>query len=591
MMARAGLLVLCLAAAWSASADLTITKVWPDKVRYVVGEEAVFTITVKNTGNALWSGRLGGEIESGVSDRLPVMEAPLTVAPGAVASVEKRVRIQLGEFGHALHVWAEDGAGKRGAEAREVFCVGPWYYNMGRYITFFNLRDLKTPEAAQTARVDGWRKWYITCAEHFAGPPGAWGDTVPATEEFYTGQAAFAESQTSERALITAAHNNGIAMMQYDVVSIWGPPLEEYSRAHPDWIEYNDRGRPAGFFNMAEMDYFRTMTPANAKPMSPGALNGNVSNLQAQEAALTDLIAGLKRFDFDGVRWDGHTFGKAWDVYGRPTVSGDLDAANARWVVHMKSRLHAALPKVTINYNYYPQSQQEGQELPETYKVMGPNAYLLWESIRGSFNEAKNPLSRWEGYIEGVRNEINKFARPNGNFQHFGWYASDSPIHQNHTQAILYSLGGHWDTWTTLKYDAFSMRFGAYLWDTRFRNLPDASARITVTDPEQHLWWKQFAQERDLGTGRRLLVTHLLNRPVEERQTGFEKQAPAIQRDVKVTLTLQPGEKLARAYLVNPDADRAGWVTPATVTAEGQQAAVTVPSVEFWSFVVWELQR
>ncbi len=578
-------------AAAAAEAAVTFTKVWPVKIRYLNGEDATFLVNVKNTGAQPWSGRVSGVIESGLDQTTPVFDDAVTVAAGEETKLEKHWKVNLGEFGHTLHAVAENADGTLAAEGREVFCVGPWYYNMGRYITFFNLRSLQTVAAAEQAKVLPWRKWYITCAEHFAGPPGAWGAMVPETEEFYTGQAAFAESQTSERALIDAAHNNGLAVMQYDVISTWGPLLEDYSRAHPDWIAYNDRGRPAGFFNMTEMDYFRAMTPENLEHMSPGAITGNVSHLQAQESALDDIIAGLKMFNFDGIRWDGHTFAKALDIYGKPTVAGDLDEANAKWVVHMKERLHAALPNVTINYNYYPQSMGEGAPLPKTYQVMGPNAYVLWESMRGRFKDSNDPLNVWEGFVQGVRDEINDFARPHGNFQHFGWYACDSPIQQNHTQAIYYALGGHWDTWTPLRYDAFSMRYGAYLWDLRFKNLDDGSSVVQVADPKDRLWWKQFVQERPREGGGRLIITHVLNKPVHERQDEFEKEAPLLQQDVPVTLTPPAGERVLRAFLLNPDAEPTDWCTEMNPAREGDAWSVVMPSVEFWSFVVWEVGK
>ena len=582
----------CCLADPSARAAVTLTRVWPQKIRYLNGEEAVFQVWVKNAGAQPWSGRVSGAVESGLDQSTPIFEHELTVAAGEEKKLEEHWKVNLPEFGHALHAMVENADGTRAAEDSDVFCVGPWYYNMGRCITFFNLRKLKTPEEAEGAKVTNWRKCYMTCAEHFAGPPGAWGTMTPQTEEFYTGQAAFQESITSERALIEAAHRNGMAVIQYAVVSIWGPPAEDYSRAHPDWITYNDRGRPAGFFNMAEMDHFRTMTAANHKHISPGALNGNVAHPRAQEAALDDMVAALRMLGYDGIRWDGHTFGQAKDVFGKETLTGDVDEANAQWVTHMKSRLRAAVPDATINYNYHPQSTGEGRSLPKTYKAMGPNAYVLWESMRGRFNSPNDPLNVWSNFVEGVRKEITLYARPNGNFQHFGWYGSASPIHRNHTQAIYYSLGGHWDEFgAPMKYDAFSMRYGAFLWDTDLHNLDDPTGLVQVADPNDRLWWKQFVQERKLEGGRRLLITHLLNKPVHDRQNGFEKDAPPVQKDIRVALPLPAGEKTLRTFLLNPDADSAGWCTEVKPTTGSGGYTVVVPSVEYWSFVVWELGK
>jgi hypothetical protein len=313
----------------------------------------------------------------------------------------------------------------------------------------------------------------------------------------------------------------------------------------------------------------------------------DIARPDVQAADLADIIRAAKMFGYDGIRWDGQTLEPGFDYTGKP-VAADLDVANAAWTRHMQDALHAALPNFTINYNYWPQNSGMGPKWPLTYKALGPHSYLLDESMRSRYKEFNDALNVWANFVEDVRGEINKYARPGGNFQHFGWYACDSKIQQDHTQAIYYALGGHWDTWTPLRYDAFSMRYGEYLWDTGLKNLPDGSTRVQVADPNNRLWWKQFVEERSRAGGGHLIVTHLMNKPVHERQDPFEKDAPPAQTDVPVTLTPPSGEKVRKAYLLNPDADRNHWCTQVQPTLAHGQASVVVPSVEFWSFVVWE---
>ncbi len=582
MAASTGLVALLASAV---CADLALTKVWPEKIRYVEGEEAVFAIQVKNTGQQPWQGRVSGTIESGLAERTPVFDREMTLAAGEEKTLTEKYEVHLGEFGHALYVVADNGQAR--TEAREVFCVGPWYYNMGRYLTAFELGKFRSPEEVQAAMQSKWRSWYVTCHELFSTAPGIWAQMTPTDETWFSGQNSFYESLTGETAFIEAAHRNGMAVMLYDITACHAAPAEEYSRAHPDWLNYNDRGRPQGAYNMAEMERWRAMTLEAREHTSPVQLAPNVASPQVQDAHLQDIIACSKVLGYDGIRWDGQLITAGYDVFGK-RIDTDLDAQNAAWNTKMRRTLMDAIPGYTVNYNYGPQSQGEGVPLPQTYKTLGPNAYLLWESIRGTYKDPNSPLNVWEGFIEGTRAEINDYARPHGNFQHFGWYGMDSEVQQNHTQAILYALGGHWDTWNPLKYDAFSMRYGEYLWDTHLKNLQDGSALVQVADPQDRLWWQQFVQERPRAGGGRTIVTHVLNKPVHERQNEFEKDAPPLQTDVKVTLAPPPGAQVLKAYVLTPDANRAHWCAEVTPTVEGGKASVIVPSVEYWSFVVWE---
>ncbi|HEY3396638.1 MAG TPA: hypothetical protein VGM19_03165 [Armatimonadota bacterium] len=573
------------------AAQITITKLQPDKIRYVAGEEATFAVTVKNAGAQAWSGKLVGTVESGVAQVTPLATHDLQLAAGAELSFTDKLRVALPEFGSAVHVVAQAADGTVAAEGREVFCVGPWYYNMGRYLTFFETGRFKTPEDVLATTEAKWRSWYVTCHELFSTAPGLWGGMVPTTEQWFAGQNGYYETLTGEKAFIEAAHRLGQAVMVYDIVLASGALGEEYSRAHPDYLQYNDRGRPNGAFNMADADFYRHETVENHRNNTPVSLSVEVSNPQVQDAAIAELVQTIKLEGYDGIRWDGHNASAGYTVFGGKIDAADLDRINTDWTRKMKAGILEGVPYATINYNWGPQSIEEGVHWPETYKALGPNAYVLWESINGRWKDPNDPLNVWEGFVQGVRNEINDFARPNGNFQHFGWYGFTDLIQQNHTQAVYYAAGGHWDTWNPLRYDAFSMRYGAYFWDTKLKNLTDPTGLVQVADPANRLWWKQFVHVLDRGNGKRMVVTHVLNKPMHERQDEFEKDAPPIQKDVAVTLTPEAGEKVERAFVLTADADRAGWCREVKPVLEGNRATVVVPSVEYWSFVVWELAK
>jgi len=572
-------------------AQVTITRAWPDKIRYLNGERAAFEIALNNAGPKPWQGRVTGVIESRLTHTTPVFQRTVTIAPGKDVRFQATHQVQLPEFGHALVVTAAGPDGHVDARAREVFCVGPWYYNTGHCRTIFSLRRRANTPAKLQRLLSAWRANYVTVVEHFAGSPGVWGGLVPETDEWFSGQGAFPEGKKEEKALIAACHRHGMAVTVYDQRGCWGSAAEEYVRAHPEMVTYDEKGR-CGWFNMAQLDRLRTMTDATHKTMSPAGFSPHVADPKVQAFGVDEIIRCARLFSYDGVRWDGHTIHKGYNVFGRP-VTGDLDEMNRQWVQFMETRLQKALPGFTVNYNYHPQTlgKGEGWRFPKMYKALGPNAYILWERMRSDFKNPKSPLNTWTNFAEAVRNEVNVYSRPGGNFQHVGWYASPSTIHQNHTQAIYYALGAHWDTWVKPRYAAFAMRYGAFLWDTKLTNLADPTPWVAVVGSADRIWWKPFVQQRRLDGGRRWVLIHILNRPVHERQNPFEKEAPPIQRNVRVTLTPGNGETLVRALVLNPDADRNAWCRAAKVQQADGRASVTVPSVEFWTVVAWELAR
>ena len=575
----------------SAWAQVTITKVWPNQIRYTSGEEAVFEIALKNAGPKRWTGRVTGVIESRLSQVTPVLDQPVTIAPGKEARFKATHKIQLPEFGHALMVTATGPDGAVAAQAREVFSVGRWYYNIGHCRTIFSLRKRANTPRKLNKILSGWRANYVTVVEHFAGSPGTWGGLVPQTEEWFSGQGAFPEGKKEEKALIEACHRNGMAVTVYYQRGCWGSAAEEYVRAHPDMVSYDEKGR-CGWFNMAKLDHLRTMTDKTHKTMSPAGFSPHVADPKVQAFGIDEIIRCARMFDYDGVRWDGHTIHRTYNVFGEQ-VKGDLDEMNRQWVQYMETSLQKVLPGFTVNYNYHPQTLGKGPNFrfPKMYKALGPNAYVLWERMRSDYKNANNPLNVWTNVVRAVRSEVNRYSRPGGNFQHVGWYASPSQIHRNHTQAIYYALGAHWDTWNELRYAAFAMRYGAFLWDTKLENLADPTPLVDVAGPAKRIWWKPFVQQRRLDSGRRLVITHLINRPVHERQNPHEKDAPPVQQNVRVTLTPEASEKVVRASVLNPDANRNAWSVKARITRKDGRASVTVPSVEFWTLVVWELAR
>jgi hypothetical protein len=85
------------------------------------------------------------------------------------------------------------------------------------------------------------------------------------------------------------------------------------------------------------------------------------------------------------------------------------------------------------------------------------------------------------------------------------------------------------------------------------------------------------------------LILHLINPPANEKIVPKEKVAPAVRRNVRVTVPVPAGMSLVEASTMSPDPDTHGISLNAVV--KNGQAVVTVPELAFWNIVVFEFEK
>ena len=103
-------------------------------------------------------------------------------------------------------------------------------------------------------------------------------------------------------------------------------------------------------------------------------------------------------------------------------------------------------------------------------------------------------------------------------------------------------------------YAQFMTRYSALLWDIeRVKALAEPEKKVKVTSASP-VWWKNYACVRQAPDGNRQYIIHLINPPVQERiYSDPTNKVPLPQSNVVVSLNLDKGEKISRAWLLSAE--------------------------------------
>lgn len=548
--------------------EAKIQKVWPLKIRYNPGEEAVFEVTVVNEGTASAQALLHVAVIGNLDDRVELPVQTILMGAGENRTVRVSWKIpDTAHFGYEVAASFENLPTGHSKPVREYFTVGRNGWEVGRYKTFFNTAQMGWTDANAKAKADQmaqeWRKQYIVIAEHYSGQPGIYTDMAPepGAKEWFVFQNHYIESAENLRQIIRAGHDQGLQFSVYTAAWGVGPSLLGVLRDNPDFAAYRQDGSlTIGTYDSQEMRFLAKASIEELKAewkrgQNPGqGINGCLLLKDAPvfDIGVREILKAVEMFGFDGVRWDGAPLtsciiegaeqhrGKYYDYQGRLFSPPDMDLNNKQMNLYFRQKLRERHPELLIGYNIgvnEVQRKAEGVEFPETYKAIAPDSYILWENLR-AVEEANHPQGTWPSYVRGIQDENFKVWRPRGAFLHGGWMGG-GPVFNRHMTAVMYASGLHWDTWADcVEMFQFGLRFGAFLWDGRIQLLPDAQSLIRVGSPGA--WWRDFPQylEKD---GKKFLIVHLLTHPVQEKIFFLEKKEPDPLKpfDLRIPLVFQ----------------------------------------------------
>ena len=562
--------------------NLTVAKVWPDKVCYKPGETAKIAVEVANAGAAA-AATVSLAVNWGLEETEALPEQVLALPAKGTATATFSYAIPADrKWGHEV-VATVAAPGEGSVSGREYFTVGKNPWEVGHYTDIFGIRGSKANGQIDGAFLPRWRANYFTCIEAYSNMPSCFDNMTPATEIWRSGQGWYNEGKSDWQYLVQRAHANGMAVVTYIQSGSYGPVGFDFARRHPEWLTYDKSGRPGAWFDVDQLTKDR-LEPEAQDPHTPGCVwTGNF--LPSKQVVGDYWIAEVGRskdmFGWDGFRSDGEpTVSSGYDVTGKQEDVKDVGHDNAVFLRKVRAELTAKYPDFIYGWNNQagPYPQQMGNDEDQDVKL--PGAYSLYES----FNSAGQPGSvyhPWKKAAYYLQLEAEAIRR-RGGFSHAGWMPSC-----RYLEAVASASGVQMDTWggpgDWLNYRRFEFRWGEYLWDCNLRYVRPAGDAVKVEGPAS-VWWEDLVNARDLPGGGRRVVVNLINLP-EKDDEGWADQPPAPAENVRVTFVVPAGKKLARVRALSPDG--AGDVRAVTPAADG---SVTVPEVKVWTVVVAEFK-
>jgi hypothetical protein len=575
--------------------DLSVKQVWPEKLCYKPGETATITVTVANAGgNAIADVSVDLAVIWGLDnrDRLPAQKVNVPANGEAKVAFSYPIPADR-KWGHEAVASVGSVASVGGAlspdqltgSGHEFFTVGANPWEVGHYLTLFNLRGAKANKQIDDSMLPRFRNGYTTCLEAYSVLPSQFDGMTSDTETWRSGQGWYSEGKSDWQYLVQRAHENGMAVVTYIQYFGYGPVGFDFARRHPDWLTYDKTGRPNAWFDVDQLTNDR-YEPESQPAHTPG---GIVSGLfRPSEGIVGDYwidqcIKSSEMFGWDGFRSDGQPgLVEGYDSTGKLEPLPDPAAANAAFMAKTRKVLGERRPGYLFGWNTcvfgYPMKISSEAE----FDVIVPGSYCLYEF----FNSAGEPSSvyhPWKKAAFYLQQECTPI-RQRGGFSHAGWMPSN-----RYLEAVSSASGVQIDGWPSPSavnwpnYRRFEFRWGEYLWDCNLRYVRPAADAVKVAGPAS-VWWEDLVNARDLPGGGKRVVVNLINLP-EKDDDGWADKPPAPAQNVKVTFATPAGKKLAAVVAMSPDVP--GDVIPVTPAADG---SVTIPRLAVWTVVVAEFK-
>lgn len=564
---------------------VAVTRVWPEKLVYPPGETAKITVDLENKTKEALSPSVSLTINYRLVDSDALPAQPASLAAGGKATLTFSYPVPKGrKWGHEALALVKAAGGEVLGKGREFFTVGDNPWEVGHYITCFQIRDAKKNKQIDDSMIPKYRRSYITTVEGYSWQPSVFDCMAPSVDQWRSGQGGYKEGKEDWQYLIQRAHEMGMAVVTYIQSISYGPVGFDFVRRHPDWLTYGKDGRPlSAWFDVDALTEWRDK-PEEQKCDTVGGIGiGSFLSTKPEvgDYWIQELIRSVEMFGWDGFRSDGNPcIVEGYDCTGALRKLPDAGAANAAFLKKVRQKLTERFPNFIYGWNNvaggYPQMYNSDAE----EDVMLPGAYSLYEHFN-SASQPSSPYHPWKKAAFYLQQEAAPI-REHGGFPHAGWMGSN-----RYLEAVASASGMQMDAWgggpQYPNYRRFEFRWSEFLWDNQLRYVRPGDQAVKVEGPAQ-VWWQDFVQSRDLPDGRKRVIVHLLNMPANDDE-GWADRPPAPAANVKVTLIIPPKKKLARLVAVSPDETED--IIGAKADAKG---IIVLPEIKLWTVVVAEFK-
>ncbi|RPI25055.1 MAG: hypothetical protein EHM61_15385, partial [Acidobacteria bacterium] len=552
-------------------------------------------VTVRNFTDTEMSGTLELTLtqELDRSDSQPGV--PITVPAGQTLEVALPFAARTDEYGCEARVRLTQGSNVLD-EASDVFSVSDNVFRVGLESGGTGGLTISTSSAYSDGEsiardVENCRANYSNWWEKMFWAPDDWGDLTPETEEWMSGQVGRWENANRIREFIAAAKPHGIKAITYVQNSAKGPPGWGLLRQHPEWFYASPQGIPAswGFdaWDLAHWNDFRHTDVPNPPfaawqwPVCP-----DLRQPAVLEWGIKELIASMKDFGWDGVRFDGHfTAGNdALSTANMQRVKQAMWQENLgflfgfNWGLSFGHQMWGTAigPMLGLEHEFRESMAGGGAYVQEGINYWGyspTDTYHLWSH----YATAEEANTRGVHALGGSYHFIYALARLN-------------PIDRLYKFAIGTMCGahpvygGHFQAPGCPSWGRFLTRWSGLVWDAELQPVSDGDVNVIADAP---LLWRNWAKQRVVDQSSRQVVVHLVDPQVDDRIDVVDDLLPPPVANIAVRVRIPDGQGVTKAILLDPW--QGDQPTSLEITRDSGIAQVTVPKVEVWSIVVFEL--
>ena len=632
--------VTMLAACPLVAAGTTTTKpvtiaVSTDRIAYAPGGQVRVDVTV-TAGTVPVSARLVVTVEHDLADRHVILDRPITVAPGKRASATASWTSARRELWGCEAKAGLTAGGKRLAVGRRVFVVSGNLPKASANYAFTHPMAMGAPTEVNLNRTfDCFARYAVPIVELFSWAESPWGKILPDQEDWINGQCVFKMNLRTMDGVVEHAHRRGMIALAYAITWMNGVAGYRWAQAHPEDVRYTTAD--AKLPPMAEADLKAwEHAEANAKTVGYKELLKltrwgaavNASRDATVDRAIDQYIAVVKRFKFDGIRWDGHPcnwyhpimdwwrrmgsggktrYTPGYDWQGNLLMPDDPDVENVRIIRRVRERFRRHVPGMVTGYNiqawnaFQPDVPEvvSANMFPRAFSEFMPGSLVLdekhyhiradgtptmhktWSKTRKVLRRGNDLINRWAAYHYAG-------GMPNSGAGPF----------LLHAHSLSYSLGvrtfavaNHYGKYPP-QYESFltfAQRYARYLFHPsrlRFLHTGDNETgdRVKVTCARPVVYKPMCYY---LATNRTFsMIVNLWNQPVSEKMNVKQCDAPPMATDARVTLRQPLGMRpdKARVFVLSPE--WADWCRPVTVDHTQPTVEVAVPPFRYWAVAV-----
>ena len=350
---------------------LQITKVWPDKIRYLEDEDGTITVTCRNTTAGDVTGVVKVMLIHDLESPKVIAEQPVSLAAGASKQLAIPLRHGGGKFGYEVRATAYVN-GKTVDAASEYFCVtnnpydvcthqyrfSDWEFDrkdwrkripsaeevvgtmvQGRWEqlkprTLWSMRywlDLNPSDEDLAECAAEARDAYVTLHEVYSWSEGGMVDMNPKAEIWVCGDdGRWLYSRRQIAGQVAAVKKHGIGVVTYIIPYGQGLPALDLLRERPEWFCTSAETKDFAGYNVAAIKKVREFrkrllaAPKSKWPLLQSeALSGpglsyiklNYARRDVLDYVTDRLVDSIRTFDWDGIRWDCGNVETGW-MYG-----------------------------------------------------------------------------------------------------------------------------------------------------------------------------------------------------------------------------------------------------------------------------------